>query len=107
MSDAPIKTYEGENGVRVEVYDLSSPYGYRNIFHLRLSVVARFKDMTETFERTIEKMGVFEEELEKTKGELLTSFEETGLPYLFRHDFPAKFCDSLAKDKGKACGYGK
>lgn len=107
MTSEVIAVYEGENGVRVEVRDLTAPYAYKNIHHVRLEVCATFADCGEKFCRTLEKMGVFEEDLASAKEELLASFRETVLPYLRREDFARRLFEARCREEVKAFGYGE
>ncbi len=86
----PLAVFEGGNGVKVEIFDRTSNYAYSNIHHVKLEVVAGFPATDERFTRTLEKMGVFDEELEQTKAELIGAFKTNGLQYLLRDGFGEK-----------------
>lgn len=102
----PYRVFEGPGGATVEVYDLTSAYAYQNIFWVKLKIVGRFPGFEQTFERVIERMGVFEEDLERVREEMLASFRETGLAYLFRPDFAKKLSEAQKAKPPVAGGYG-
>jgi len=86
-SAAPLARFEGENGAVVEIFDQTRPYGYQNLFVVRLAVRGSFPGGEERFERLLERMGVYEEELDAARKALVEEFQTTALPYLFRADF--------------------
>lgn len=86
----PLATYEGAGGSVVEVHDESAPYGYANVFHVKLRVRARYSGTDEPYERLLERMGVQDGDLERVRSDLLRSFEATALGYLLRPDFPSR-----------------
>jgi hypothetical protein len=93
VSEPETKLYEsieGPDGVRVEIWDESAPYAYSNIFWVKLRIVGCFPGVSEPFERRLEKMGVFAEDLEATKRGLVDSFKNSALPYLTRSGFGEK-----------------
>ncbi len=106
MSSKPIAEFTGENGVKVEVFDRSRTYAYKNIYHVKLDVVARVPGCAEPFTRKLEKMGVFEEQLAETVKGLLESFEKTGLGYLMRPDFAERYAAHCEAKAPNAAGYG-
>jgi hypothetical protein len=93
-------------GVRVVISDLSRNYGYQNIFEVRLKVTATFPDADEVFERMLEKMGVFEEDLDATRDQLVATFKETGLPYLASADFPKRLKAKREAERPRTLTYG-
>lgn len=92
----------------VVITDLSKPYAYQNIFHVKLEVVARYPvdGGEEVFTRTLERMGVDEKELAEVKASLVGAFKATVLPYLARADFAEKLKIAKEKEKPVATGYG-
>lgn len=107
MTDEPVRSFTGERGTKVEIRDLTRAYAYKNIHHVVLEVTASFSGTDEKFTRTLEKMGVFDEDLEITKKELMDAFEQNGLSYLMRPEFPIKLKAALEKNSGPKTGYGK
>lgn len=107
MTPEPFRVYVNEGGTRVEIRDLTRNYAYKNIHHVVMEVTAAFPGTDETFTRTLEKMGVFDEDLEKTKEELINAFVENGLAYLMRPEFPEKLEAAREKSVGPKTGYGK
>ena len=90
----------------VEIRDLTRNYGYQNIFKVSLAVTATFPGTDEVFERTLEKMGVFAEDLDESRRLLMEAFKETGLPYLLKQGF-ANRMDMVNKAKPpRPTGYG-
>lgn len=106
MSETTFAAFEGENGAKVEIFDRSTQYAYKNIYYVRLKVEGRFPGREEVFERTLEKMGVFEEDLDSARAELVGSFRKTVLPYLMREDFGGRLAEARKKERPKATGYG-
>jgi hypothetical protein len=102
----PFALLDGPEGTRVEVFDETRPYGYKNLFTVALRVVATFPASGERFERTLERTGVFEEEVAAARAELLDNFRVNGLPYLFRKDFAHKLALARGREKPKKSGYG-
>jgi hypothetical protein len=93
VSEGQGKLYESietPGGVRVDIYDESVPYAYSNIFWVKLRIVGCFPGSDEPFERRLEKMGVFSEDLEATKKTLVDSFRKSALPYLAKAGFGEK-----------------
>lgn len=109
MSGTAFDSFTTENGAQVEITDLSQPYAYANIFHVKLKVEARYQcgGAIETFTRTLEKMGVYAEELDRTRNELTEEFKKNVLPYLCRGDFAEKLKIAREKETAPATGYGK
>jgi hypothetical protein len=109
VSETPFAVLEGPGGTRVEVFDLTSPYAYTNVFWVRLKFVATFAGAAEgsTFERMVERLGVNEIDLDRTRDEMIAAFSQTCLPYLFREDFCAKMEAAKQAKVPKASGYGK
>ena len=101
MENQPFASYGKDSGVLVEVFNESRPYGYANLFHLKLRVVARFPEEAEPYERVLERLGVSDVDLGRVRNELLESFEARALPYLLRPDFPAKLSDSRRRERRK------
>lgn len=101
MGSQPFASYGKEPGVRVEVFNESRPYGYSNLFHVKLRVVARFSEEEERYERTLERLGVSDADLARVRAELLASFEARALPYLFRPDFLTKLADRRRRERRK------
>lgn len=101
MSARVLSAHEGGAGARVEILDETAPYGYANVFHVRLRVVACFAGVPETYERVLERLGVSEADLERVKVELIGGFEATALPYLFGPDFPARFAERCRRERAK------
>jgi hypothetical protein len=97
--------YWGANGVQIEVCDESAPYVYANIFHAKLRVVARIPGSNECYERTLERMGVYVDELDRARSELLAGFENTTLPYLLEPDFPARFAENRRRAPRRVARY--
>lgn len=104
-ADAVLAAFNGPGGVRVEVRDETRPYGYSNIFTVKLRVEATFPGADERFVRHLEKMGVFTDGLEAARDELIASFRETGLPYLFREGFVEQLARRQAAQPVRAAGY--
>ncbi|PLX41606.1 MAG: hypothetical protein C0608_05125 [Deltaproteobacteria bacterium] len=102
----PYLSFTGPAGVVVDLYDLTKPYAYENIFHVKMLAVGSFPSTEETFEKQLEKMGVFKEDLEATKAELAAHFEKTTLPYLFKEDFADKMVAQKAAARTKSKGIG-
>ena len=98
MVPQPFATYGAEPGVCVQVFDESRPYGYSNLFHVKLRVVARFSPDGETYERTLERLGVSDLDLARVRAELLASFEARSLPYLLHPDFPEKLSERRRRE---------
>lgn len=90
--------------MRVEVRDESSPYAYSNLWHVKLRVVAHFLD-NEAYERVLERMGVFDQDRDRVRSELVDTFEATALPYLFRPDFPQRAAERRRREKDKVVGF--
>ncbi|MBI5017457.1 MAG: hypothetical protein HZB55_18460 [Deltaproteobacteria bacterium] len=88
-SDTPLTVCREVGGVRVEVCDESAPYAYSNLWHVKLRVVAHFPE-TEAYERVLERMGVYDQDRARVRGELIGTFEATALPYVLRPDFPQR-----------------
>jgi hypothetical protein len=86
----PFVSYSVQPGVRIDVFNESKPYGYSNVFHVKLRVVARFAGSEAPYERTLERLGVSDRDLVRVRTEMLESFEACSLPYLLRADFPKK-----------------
>lgn len=82
--------FRGSNGVVVTMQDETATYGYANLFHVKLRVFVRVPGEMEPRERILERMGVWEEDMERVRRELLASFEKHTLPYLSRSDFPER-----------------
>ena len=102
----PFARFDGPDGLRVEVFDESRHYGYRNLYIVALRVAASFPGSGERFERTLERMGVFEEDVAAARAELLENFRRNGLPYLFREGFAQKLAEARQRKKPKKSGYG-
>lgn len=102
----PFARLDGPEGVRVEVFDESRRYGYKNLFTVALRVCVSFPGGGERFERTLERTGVFEEDVAAARSELLDNFRVNGLPYLFRKDFAQKLALARGREKPKKIGYG-
>ena len=96
-----LASYEGAGGARVEVRDESEPYGYANVFHVKLRVLARYPGAEEPYERLLERMGVQDGDLERVRSELLRGFESTSLAYLLRADFPERLAERREKTRAK------
>lgn len=109
MSEALFGKFTTPNGAEVEITDLTQPYGYQDVFWVRLEVMVNYplNEGTETYRRTLEKMGVRAEDLEAAREELVASFRETVLPYLSRPDFGEKLKNAREREKPAAVGYGK
>lgn len=88
---APLASFAGENGVRVEVRDETRPYAYADLFHLRLRVSAEVPGDAEPYERSIERLGVPASALDAARADLLAAFQRHSLPYLLRPDFPGRW----------------
>lgn len=97
----PLATYQGTGGSVVEVHDESAPYGYANVFHVKLRVRARFPGTEEPYERVLERMGVQAGDLGRVRSDLLTSFETTALGYLLRPDFPGRLAERQRSARAK------
>lgn len=102
----PFALLDGPDGTRVEAFDESRPYGYKNLFTVALRVCASFPGSGERFERTLQRMGVFEEDVAAVRTELLENFRRSGLPYLFREGFAQKLTAARQREKPKKSGYG-
>ena len=102
----PHVRFTDPGGVVVEVFDLTKPYAYENIFHIKMLAVGRFPTTEEIFEKPLEKMGVFKEEIEVSKEALVKHFEETTLPYLFKAGFAEKMVARRAQMRSKSKGIG-
>lgn len=106
------KTYKLDNGLTATVHDETSHY-FGGYFHVRImmrvmvplravlfDVSAEFEDALQrigksvSFERTLEKMAVPEQDLDSVRVQLLQSCETNLLPYLNRSDFEARFVRS-------------
>jgi hypothetical protein len=107
VEDKVLKTFNGPSGEIVEIWDRSVHYAYKNIYLVRLGVKGTFPNSDALFMKTLEKMGVFDNELEKARQELIANFEKTVLPYLGREDFLEKLEEKKRNEKPKASGYGK
>jgi len=92
--------FSGDNGVAVDVYDESSTYGYANLFRVRLRVVAQVPGCLQPHERTLERLGVPAEDVERSQRDLLEHFRENALPYLLRPDFPLRFAEHQRRSRG-------
>ena len=103
---APFETLTTPEGVRVEIRDLTRNYGYQNIFKVSLQVSATFPGTDESFERTLEKMGVFAEDLDTTRRQLIEAFKQTGLPYLMKQGFANQLEIAKNAKRPRATGYG-
>jgi hypothetical protein len=55
----------------------------------------------------VERLGVNEIDLDRTRDEMIAAFSQTCLPYLFREDFCAKMESAKQAKVPKASGYGK
>lgn len=99
-TDPPLAVYEGAEGIHVEVHDESTPYAYSNLFHVKLRVVARLPG-EEAYERPLERMGVYDEDLARVQADLLRNFETHALPYLLRSDFPLRLAERREREKAK------
>ena len=75
------------DGVEVRVRDETAPYGYSNIFTVRLRVRIGTPGASVFHERVLERMGVYEEQVAAVRGELLDGFRDQIAPYLARPDF--------------------
>ncbi len=102
----PVFSFEGPEGVKVEVFDESSTYAYQNIFYVKLRVEGTFAGSGEKFARTLEKMGVFAEDLEATKAALIDSFKATALPYLLKSGFASRLKEAKEAEKSRKKGVG-
>jgi len=85
--------FSGENGIAVEVHEESAPYGYADLFRVRLRIVAQVPGSEHPHERTLERLGIPAVEVENTQRELLDRFRRNTLPYLLRPDFPQRFAE--------------
>lgn len=81
------------------MFNNSRPYGYSNLFHVKLRVVAHFEGCDERYERTLERLGVPDRDLGRVRAEMLESFEASSLPYLLRADFPQKLAERRAREQ--------
>lgn len=89
---------EGPNGVRVEIHDESSPYGYANLYRVSLRVVAKVPGAEAPYERSLDRLGVSGGDLASVRDELLARFRRNVLPYLFSPEFPRRFSDRLVRE---------
>ena len=96
-----LASYGGADGPRVEVHDESEPYGYANVFHVKLRVRASFPGVGEPYERLLERMGVQDGELDRVRSDLLRAFESTALGYLLRDDFPERLAERRERTRAK------
>jgi hypothetical protein len=74
-------------GVEVGVRDETAPYGYSNIFTVRLRVRIGTAGAPVAHERVLERMGVYAEQVEAVRAELLDGFCARIAPYLGRPGF--------------------
>jgi hypothetical protein len=103
---AHFETITTPEGVRVEIRDLTCNYAYQNIFKVTLEVTATFPGTDEVFERKLEKMGVFAEDLDATRRQLVEAFKATGLPYLTKQGFANRLDKAKKAKRPRATGYG-
>jgi hypothetical protein len=103
-TDRLIATFEGP-GVRVEVCDATRCYGYLDVFAVKLQVTARFAPSGLVYERTLEKMGVSDKELDAVKAQLLASWESAEWRYLQRPEFVERLQAHRSRVKTPAAGY--
>jgi hypothetical protein len=101
VESQPFASFGEKSGVRVDVFNESRPYGYSNLFHVKLRVVARFSKEEEGYERILERLGVSDVDLSRVRAELLANFEARALPYLLRPDFPTKLSDHRRRERRK------
>lgn len=106
MTDEPVACISGPTGAIVRVYDRTKPYAFKNIFHVKLEIEAEFPGTGEKYTRTLEKMGVLEEDLEKSRTELLENFKKSALDYVLSPEFPSRLSSHREKGKKTASGYG-
>lgn len=110
MSDSPrfvpLDLQLASEGVEVMVRDETAAYGYSNIFTVRLRVRLRAPGATGSHERVLEKMGVYEEQVEVAKRELLDGFRRQVSPYLERPEFAARLSEHLRNQKERALRSG-
>ncbi|GAB4265226.1 MAG: hypothetical protein Kow0092_17410 [Deferrisomatales bacterium] len=93
----PIRRVEGPNGVTAEVFDHTAPYGYADVFHVKLRVVAHVPGAPRPYERTLERMGVSADRLDRVRAELVEGFLARVLPYLGSSAFPERFRHHLER----------
>lgn len=101
----PIEVFEGEGGVRVEIHDESRPYGYANLYHARLRVVARFPEAAEAYERVLERLGVIDAQLPAARRDLIENFKASALPYLFHAGFSRRLSEHRARKRPKVVSF--
>jgi hypothetical protein len=106
MSDSPgfvpLDMLPSPEGVEVLVRDETAAYGYSNIFTVRLRVRLRAPGATTSHERVLEKMGVYEEQVEDARRELLDGFRRQIAPYLERPEFAARLSEHLRNQGERA-----
>lgn len=101
----PIAVFEGASGARVEIFDESRPYGYFNLFQVILRVLARFPGDCEPYERVLRRTGVYEEELEAVRRDMLARYRANTLPYLLRADFSERLAAKRARERCKVLAF--
>ena len=83
------------HGVEVQVRDETAAYGYSNIFTVRLRVRIGMAGGPVAHERMLERMGVYAEQLETVRAELLAKFRAQIAPYLARPEFGERLARHL------------
>ena len=83
------------DGVEVRVRDETTPYGYNNIFTVRLRVRIGTAGAPVAHERVLERMGVYREQLDSVRAELLAGFRAQIAPYLARPEFGERLARHL------------
>lgn len=110
--EPPFQTYHLAGGLRATVSDATRHY-YGGYFHVSLRVRADIPLLAAWFAspslyedacarlgssirfyRTLEKMAVPGDEVDRVRQNLLQSFESNLIPYLVRPDFPSRFAVS-------------
>ncbi|HSH69277.1 MAG TPA: hypothetical protein VK997_05120 [Deferrisomatales bacterium] len=90
------------HGVEVRVRDETAPYGYNNIFTVRLRVRIGTAGGPVAHERVLERMGVYREQLDAVRAELLAGFRAQIAPYLARPEFGERLAGHLRKKLQRA-----
>jgi len=91
MTERPVETLQGPNGVVAEIREARRPYGFENLLELRVTLLARVPGASAPFRYELSRLGVTEDEADRAVGQMVERCRRNLLPYLFRPEFPERF----------------